>query len=120
MLNESTYLQLDLKAGEAISLTGTHGSELVCVRGQIWLTEERSSRDVTLRAGRSFRLRGTGRTAIQAIGTAGDASCRVLLPQPRGLRALLSGWVRLIAGQAGDYCLVFSRKHAAPRNDAPA
>lgn len=120
MLNESTYLQLDLKAGEAISLTGTRGSELLCVRGQIWLTEENSSRDVTLRAGQRFHLGGPGRTAIQAIGAAGDASCRLLLPQPRGLRALLAGWVRSIAGQAGDYCLVFSRKHAAPRSDAPA
>ena len=40
MLNQSTYLQLDLTTGEPVSLTGTVGCEVRCMDGEIWITEE--------------------------------------------------------------------------------
>ena len=71
MLNQSTYLQLDLTTGEPVSLTGTVGCEVRCMDGEIWITEENGGEDISLKPGESFRL------IIESVGGVGAAHCRL-------------------------------------------
>ena len=77
MLNQSTYLQLDLTTGEPVSLTGTVGCEVRCMDGEIWITEENGGEDISLKPGDSFRLTHPGKTIIESVGGVGAAHCRL-------------------------------------------
>ena len=77
MLNQSTYLQLDLTTGEPVSLTGTVGCEVRCMDGEIWITEENGGEDISLKPGDSFRLTHPGKTIIESVGGVGAARCRL-------------------------------------------
>jgi len=90
MVRESTYLQLDLGADEAVSLQQTTNCELRCIRGRVWVTEENSAEDIVLLPGQSRRLTHTGRTVVQSLSAEENAQCRLVLAKsPRGLLELL-------------------------------
>ena len=77
MLNQSTYLQLDLITGEPVSLRGTVGCEVRCIDGEIWITEENGGEDISLKPGQSFHLSHPGKTIIESVGGTGEAHCRL-------------------------------------------
>ena len=82
MLQQSTYIQIDLGFGEAASLMRSRHCRLHCLSGMLWLTEENGGGDVVLKAGESLRLTRPGLTVIQAIGRQQGARCRLELSSP--------------------------------------
>lgn len=93
MLNQSTYLQLDLTTGEPVSLTGTVGCEVRCMDGEIWITEENGGEDISLKPGESFRLTHPGKTIIESVGGVGAAHCRLYPAElSHSLLASVSQW----------------------------
>lgn len=114
MLNQSTYLQLDLTTGEPVSLTGTVGCEVRCIDGEIWITEENGGEDISLKPGDSFRLTHPGKTIIESVGGTGAAHCRLypaeqshslLARAAQKIRAWLSGRMNsgLVVGGRGSF-----------------
>lgn len=94
MLHQSTYLQIELDANEAVSLRRTENCELRCVSGQVWITEENGHQDVVLQAGESHRLTRPGRTVVQSLGQCEGAQCQLVLARsPRRLLTLLRRWL---------------------------
>ena len=94
MLQQSTYIQIDLDSGEAVSLLRAENCLLLCVSGTLWLTEDNGGGDVVLEAGDCYRLTRRGRTVIQSVGQRQGARCRLRLAtsSPRLFEAL-RGWV---------------------------
>lgn len=106
MLHESTHLQLDLNADEAVALRPAKNSVVHCKRGIVWVTEENGDRDVVLRTGQSYRLTRPGRTVIQPLGLSAGAQCLVQAVQlahpPHGLLAAVRRWISAFtAGRPG-------------------
>ena len=48
MLQQSTYIQIDLDSGEAMSLLRAENCLLLCVSGRLWLTADNGGGDVVL------------------------------------------------------------------------
>ena len=82
MLQQSTYIQIDLGVGEAASLVRARHCRLHCLSGMLWLTEENGGGDVVLKAGESLPLTRRGLTVIQAVGAQQGARCRLELARP--------------------------------------
>lgn len=85
MLRESSYVELELEPGEAVSLARTAGWELTCAAGRIWLTEEGGG-DVWLAASEGMTLHRPGRTVIEA----GREGACLRLRKPRAWSAAAS------------------------------
>ena len=69
MVQQSTYIQLDLDVGEAVSLFHMKGRSLRCLSGTLWVTEIGERKDLALAAGEVYRLTRRGRVVIQAVGS---------------------------------------------------
>ena len=81
MVQQSTYIQLDLDVGEAVSLFHMKGRSLRCLSGTLWVTEIGERKDLALAAGEVYRLTRRGRVVIQAVGPQQGATC-LLTPPP--------------------------------------
>ena len=77
MVQHSTYIQLALDAGEAVSLFRTQDCLLRCLSGKIWVTEVDGGGDIVLAAGDAYPLTRRGRTVIQAVGQQHGATCQL-------------------------------------------
>lgn len=97
MLPQSTYIQIDLARGEAMSLLDADGCLLRCVSGKLWLTEENGGQDIVLAAGQSFQLTRGGRAVIESIDMGGDTCCQLVPVRSASLLAALQRWVRTLS-----------------------
>ncbi|SDG62094.1 DUF2917 domain-containing protein [Propionivibrio dicarboxylicus] len=100
MLHQSTYIQIELGVGEAVSLLGADGCLLRCVSGKVWLTEENGGQDVILRVGECFLLTHGGRAVVESIDKRQSARCQlvpVVPAQSSQLLAALQRWVRYLS-----------------------
>jgi hypothetical protein len=81
--------KVKLARDQVIAMRDGVGVRVTCLRGALWITEERSGSDVVLDAGQSHTVTHSGLTLVMALR---DASLRVREPHaalwPR-VRALL-------------------------------
>ena len=112
MLQDHSYIQIDLEDGEATSLLHADGCVLRCVRGSLWVTEDNGGGDVVLDSGDRYALTRRGRTVVQSVGKHTGASCRVLLKHsPRRIIALLRLVLPLLLAGQTKLRLVLPRAH---------
>jgi hypothetical protein len=89
--------KVKLTRDQVIALRDGIGVRVTCLRGALWITEERSGSDIVLDAGQSHTITRSGLTLVMALR---DASLRMREPQfalwPR-VRALFErlGFTRL-------------------------
>ena len=62
--------QVALNAGEVLTLDDAAGTRIQARVGQIWITEEGSTKDHVLGPGEAFTVARDGRTVVQAIHSA--------------------------------------------------
>jgi hypothetical protein len=118
-----------LARGDLLAIRGGRGAVLFVERGQVWLTQERDSRDLVLPAGAWFRLDRDGTAIVEARHAASvtlSAPAEAPLPEIRALprdaggrvgrgrartfvRALTAWWLRLYLRSG----------HAIPRRFVP-
>lgn len=60
---------------QGVTLTKARGSEVRCLRGDLWITQDGDQRDIVLRAGESFTLDRRGPAMVWALS---DASVELL------------------------------------------
>jgi hypothetical protein len=104
-----------LPRGGLLSIRGARDALLFVEHGQVWLTQERDTRDIVLSAGAWFRLDRDGTAIVQArraasvtLTAAADASMPEIRTLPHGvsrragrrrghpwLRALTAWWLRM-------------------------
>lgn len=63
----SRRVVIELERGGFLPVHDGAGARVVCLHGELWVTEEQAGEDVVLRAGDSFRLARNGRTVVQAL-----------------------------------------------------
>jgi hypothetical protein len=63
----SKRVVVDLERGGLLPLHDGAGATVVCVEGEVWITQEHDGRDLLLSAGESLRLSRNGRAVIQAL-----------------------------------------------------
>lgn len=63
-------MRVELQRGKFLRMSGSAGRTLTAHTGSVWITEEDNPRDVVLRAGQSFTLRGQGLTLVEAFSDA--------------------------------------------------
>lgn len=73
----SKRIVVELERGGLLPVHDGAGATVVCLLGELWITEEEVGRDVVLRAGDSLRLARNGRTVVQAL-----SASRVALEAP--------------------------------------
>jgi quercetin dioxygenase-like cupin family protein len=78
----SKRVVVELERGGLLPLHDGAGATVVCVAGELWITQEDDGEDVLLSAGESLRLSRNGRTVVQAL-----RSSRVAVEAPPA-----SGW----------------------------
>ena len=64
---ERDQFRLELAAGELLRLEAPGTFEVSCEEGRVWLTEERSARDVWLTPGQCARVAGRGLALLEAM-----------------------------------------------------
>ena len=102
MAQQSTYIQIDLDIGEAVSLFRTKNCVLRCSSGTIWLTEDDGNGDIVLTAGDVFQLTRNGRTVIQSVEKERGATCQLMPAQDfRQTLAALGHWASVLLGKPG-------------------
>ena len=69
-----------LAKSQAVTLTGAEGSQIRCITGGLWITQDRDPRDVVLQAGESFTLDRPGPAIVWALA---QSSVEMRAPQPR-------------------------------------
>ena len=79
MLQQSTYIEIDLKIREAVSLLRAKNCVLRCVSGRLWVTEENGGGDVVLNAGDTHLLTRRGQTVVQSVEKHGGARFQLQL-----------------------------------------
>ena len=94
---------VDLKSGELAELRDVRGATLRVTRGTLWITQDRDTRDVVLRAGDVWTVEREGLTLAEAQGDAtfcllGGAARRI--SRAGGVPAYqerLAGWFAALA-----------------------
>lgn len=79
MLQQSTYIEIDLETREAVSLLRAKNCVLRCVSGKLWVTEENGGGDVVLNAGGTHLLTRRGQTVVQSVEKQSGARFQLLL-----------------------------------------
>lgn len=99
MLLNSTFFQMSIHRGEAISIIDPRLCELHCISGRLWLTEENAGVDLALAPGERFVLRRPGRTVIEAVDQDMPAVFRIYpvaeQPARASWRWILTIWSKL-------------------------
>jgi hypothetical protein len=60
-------MRIQLARGEAVPVRDAAGRTVHAHDGRVWITEERSSLDVVLQAGESYRLARRGLAVVEAF-----------------------------------------------------
>jgi hypothetical protein len=81
--------KVNMTRDQVIALRDGVGVRVTCVRGALWITEERSGTDVVLEAGQTHTIMHRGLTLVMALR---DASLRVREPQA-ALWPRVRGWL---------------------------
>src|SRR5574341_851060 len=89
----SNRLVFELDHGAVLPVQDAAGARVVCLQGDVWITEEGDGGDVVLEAGRSLNLSRNGCTVVQALH---DARVALETPQASGSPATFSA-IRLAA-----------------------
>jgi hypothetical protein len=80
---------LSLARDGLIAVRDGKGTRVRCISGNVWITEDHSSRDTIVGPGESFTIRRAGLTLIMALQPATLQLC-----EPRGsLGERVSGWL---------------------------
>ena len=128
MLQQSTYIQIDLDSGEAMSLLPCRKlSPLLCVSGTLWLTGIMAAVMWCSRRG-LLSTDAPRRTVIQSVGQRQGAHCRPRLAtsSPRLFKALRigfcppAGWPVLSRGAGRCHSLARKGKATAAFNSSSA
>lgn len=61
---------LALTRGNTLVLDDAAGTLVRCLRGDVWITQDRDTADHVLKPGESFRVERAGTTVIQAMSPA--------------------------------------------------
>ena len=110
MLQNHSYIQIDLEDCEATSLLHAEGCVLRCVRGRLWVTEDNGGGDVVLDSGDRYALTRRGRTVVQSVGAPPGACCQLLLARsPQRILTLLRLLLPLLASRRGAQGVVLPR-----------
>ncbi len=81
-------------------LTDAAGTELICRRGCVWITQYGDDRDIVLQAGQSFVL-DLPTAVVMSSCHGAELTLRAALPAPRrGWLARLAGWLDPRSGSA--------------------
>lgn len=96
MLQQSTYIEIDLKIREAVSLLRAKNCVLRCISGKLWVTEENGGGDVLLNAGDAHLLTRRGQTVVQSVDKLSGARFQLLLERSPQ-RVVDAGYPRLAA-----------------------
>ncbi len=59
---------INVARNRTIALDNARGTTVVCVRGSMWITEQRRSDDLVLEPGERYVLSGNGKALITALG----------------------------------------------------
>ena len=78
-----TNANIRLEPRREISLHDAAGVELTCLTGQVWLTMEGDTRDITLSTGDQHTIERNGLTLVNAIE---PSLVHVRVPRARGAR----------------------------------
>jgi Protein of unknown function (DUF2917) len=82
-----------IAAGQAVSVQVSVGTEIQCVHGHIWLTQQSDSRDYCLAAGLSFCVDKTGQAVLTSLN--GTSVVLVRRADSRMMRHIVPGTIRL-------------------------
>lgn len=92
---ETSELLIDVGHGTVLPVENPRGMRIVCVRGEIWITQDRRTEDVVLGPGQSFEASAGGALFVQALE---DASVALHAPAKRqGGRSRLAAVLRWAA-----------------------
>jgi hypothetical protein len=58
---------INIARNRIIALDNARGTTIVCVRGSLWITEQRGSEDVLLEPGERYVLTGNGKALVTAL-----------------------------------------------------
>ena len=61
---------VELEHGSLLPVHDGAGATVVCLQGDLWITQQGDGDDIVLRAGESLRLARNGRTLVQALSAA--------------------------------------------------
>lgn len=70
-------MTIDLPYGKLLRIREGAGVEITAHDGVIWVTEQGSRRDVLLKPGERFRLRGPGLAILEALDNASVSFARI-------------------------------------------
>jgi hypothetical protein len=91
-----------LAKSQAVTLTDAKGSQIRCLSGGLWITQDRDPRDVVLQAGESFTLDRAGPAIVWAFA---QSSVEVRAPQPpRRFAAIARRWGELAPRHRSPRC----------------
>ena len=80
-----------LAKSQAVTLTDAKGSLVRCLRGGLWITQDRDLRDIVLAPGESFAIDRSGPAIVWALAPS-SVDMRAA-EQPRPLAAFARRWV---------------------------
>jgi hypothetical protein len=66
----SKRIVVELERGGLLPLHDGAGATVVCLEGDLWITQEHDGHDIVLRPGDSLRLCCDGRSVVQALSAA--------------------------------------------------
>lgn len=79
-----------LAKSQAVTLTDAKGSLVRCLRGALWITQDRDQRDIVLTPGESFTIDRSGPAIVWALAPS-TVDMRAA-EQPRPLAAIARRW----------------------------
>lgn len=66
----SRRVVIELDRGGILPIHDAAGAQVVCLQGDLWITQEQDVRDLVLNAGDSLQLAKNGRALVQALSPA--------------------------------------------------
>ena len=63
----SRRIVVELERGALLPLHDSAGATVVCLEGELWITQEYDANDIVLRRGESLRLFCDGRSVVEAL-----------------------------------------------------
>lgn len=78
---------------QAVTLTGAHGALIRCLRGVLWVTQNRDQRDIVLNAGESFTLDRRGPAMVWSLA---DSTLELRPHPPQRLDAAVRMWAQRV------------------------
>jgi hypothetical protein len=103
MMFDMKQVIIDLEHRGIVPVEAAVGTRIDCLRGRIWITEQRSTGDIVLEAGESYEILRSGIAVVQALREALVALRAPAMPRPEAglaarLERLWSPWAARTAG----------------------